>query len=246
MANKVCYHKHMRDSNNSPLKEFFHNKYILAFLVIDIIAIIALVGIFTNRAAKVSSIYFNVTPVDATISVNGDKHYKNGQFDIAPGKYKVEISHEGLETKTFDVDIESRDYASVVIFLADTDHNFDFYKLQNNYESFRKLKDIASAENNITTDNDTSAETFIVDYGHIMSIVDILPLKGYVYSEPSANMSTGGFTIKNGLYKEQCQKSACLIVQYYGKDYEKEVSKTIKEAGYKPEDYQLIYERYAK
>ncbi|MBP5656435.1 hypothetical protein J6X15_02520 [Candidatus Saccharibacteria bacterium] len=236
----------MRDRNNSPLQEIFHNKYILAFLIIDIIAIVALVGIFVNRATKVSSINFNVTPVDATISVNGDKHYSNGQYDIAPGTYKVVISHDGLDTKTMTVDIGARDYANVTVFLADADHNFDYYKLQNSYESYRKLKAIASAENNITTDKDASAQDFIADFERAMSIVDELPIKGYVYSEPSANMSTGGFTIENGLYKKQCTQSACLIVRYYGKDYEKEVLKQIKQAGYNPDDYQLVYERYAK
>lgn len=242
----MCYHKHMRDKDISPLREFFQNKYILIFILIDIIAVIALVGVFINRASKTSSIYFNVAPVDATISVNGDTHYSNGQYDIAPGKYKVKISHDNLETKEFTVDIESKGYASVVTFLTGANHSFDFYELQDNYESFRKLKDIATAKNNITTDKDTSAQEFITNYEHIMSIADVLPIKGYVYAEPTANMSTGGFTIKNGLYKTQCQKSACLIVQYYGKGYESEVPKEIEKAGYNPDDYQLIYERYAK
>ncbi len=82
----------MRDKDNSPLKEFFHNKYILAFLAIDIIAIVALVGVFINRSTRISTINFNVVPANATISVDGDKHYKNGQYDIAPGAYKIEIS----------------------------------------------------------------------------------------------------------------------------------------------------------
>lgn len=242
----MCYHKHMRDKDISPLREFFQNKYVLIFIVIDIIAIIALVGVFINRASKTSSIYFNVAPVDATISVNGDTHYSNGQFDITPGKYNVKISHDGLETKEFTVNIGSKDYTSVVTFLADTSHSFDFYRLKDNYESFRKLKDIASADSNTTTDKDTSAQEFIAKYDRIMSIVNVLPIKGYVYTDPSVNMSTGGFTIKNGLYKKQCEQSACLIVQHYGKDYESEVIRKIKAAGYNPDDYQLIYERYAK
>ena len=35
-------------------------------------------------------------------------------------------------------------------------------------------------------------------------------------------------------------------MSYYGKDYEDEVAKKIKEAGYNPDDYELIYKRYAK
>lgn len=233
----------MRDKENSPLKEFFHNKYILAFLAIDLIAIIALVGVFINRSTRVSTINFNVVPADAIISVNGDKHYKNGQYDITPGTYKVEISHDGLETKTISVDIDTHNYVTVTVFLADSDKNFDYYTLNSNYEAYKKLKTIASAENNITTDKDTSAQDFIAKYDRTISIFNELPIKGYVYTEPSVNTSTGGFAIESGRNKKECEKSACLLVKYYGKDYENEVTKKIKEAGYNPEDYQIIYER---
>jgi len=89
----------MRDKENSPLKEFFHNKYILAFLAMDIIAIVALVGVFINRSTRISTINFNVVPANATISVDGDKHYKNGQYDIAPGAYKIEFHTTGSKPK---------------------------------------------------------------------------------------------------------------------------------------------------
>ena len=232
----------MQDKNISPLQEFIHNRYVWAFIAIDILAIIVVASVFFHQAAKVSTINFNVTPLDATISVNGDKHYANGQYKIAPGKYKISISHDGLETKTFSVDIGSRNYTNVTVFLTNANKNFEFYTLQKNYESLKKLKTIASAENNITTDKDTSAQQFITNYEHIMSIKDALPLKGYVYSEPSANMSTGRFTIENGQSNRSCKKSTCLLVRYYGKDYENAVLEKIKEAGYNPDDYEIVYE----
>jgi len=236
----------MRDKDNSPLKEFFHNKYILAFLAIDVIAIVALVGVFINRSTRISTINFNVVPANATISVDGDKHYKNGQYDIAPGAYKIEISHDGLETKTLTVDIDPRNYVAVTVFLTDSDKSFDYYKQNDHYESFKSLQSIASSENNITTDKDTSAQEFITNYNKTLSIFSKLPIKGYVYAEPSVNMSTGGFAIEEGRGKKECEKSACLIVKYYGKGYEDEVIRKIEKAGYDPADYQIIYERRAQ
>ena len=234
----------MQNGNVSPLRDFLRNKYIWIFWAIDAIAIIAVILAFIHQASKVSTIYFNVVPINATISVNGDTHYANGQYNIAPGQYKISISHEGLKTKTLSVNIEAHDYATVTIYLADDDNSFNFYKLKDNYESYKKLKTIASAENNITTDKDTSAQKFISDYERIISILKTLPLKGYVYTEPSANMSTGGFAIENGQNKKECRQSACLLVRYYGKDYENAVIEKIKEAGYNPSDYQIVYERY--
>jgi len=51
---------------------------------------------------------------------------------------------------------------------------------------------------------------------------------------------------KRGVAKKECEKSACLIVKYYGKGYEDEVIRKIEKAGYDPEDYQIIYERRAQ
>lgn len=169
----------MRDNNISPLREFFHNKYILAFLAIDLIAIAALVGVFINRSTRISTINFNVVPANATISVDGDKRYKNGQYDIAPGAYKIEISHDGLETKTLTVDIDPRNYAAVTVFLTDSDKSFDYYKQNDHYEPFKSLQSIASAENNIITGKDTSAQEFITNYDKTLSIFSKLPIKGY-------------------------------------------------------------------
>lgn len=239
----MCYHKHMQDKNVSPLQEFFRNKYIWTFLILDILAVIAVIGVFIRQSSKVSTITFNVVPIDATISVNGDKHYTNGQYKIAPGDYKIEISHEGLETKTLSVNIGTHNYTDVTVYLTSADKSFDFYKQKKNYESYKKLKTIASNENNMTTDDDTSAQEFIGNYDQIISIMNKLPIKGYVYSSPNANMSSGGFTIENGQGKNECIQSACLLVRYHGKDYEQAVLDKIKEAGYNPDDYQIIYDK---
>ena len=51
---------------------------------------------------------------------------------------------------------------------------------------------------------------------------------------------------QKGRGKKECEKSACLIVKYYGKGYEDEVIRKIEKAGYDPEDYQIIYERRAQ
>ena len=234
----------MQDGNVSPLKAFFRNKWVRIILIIDIIAFLVVIGIIIMNSTKVSTINFNIAPVDATISVNGNTNYTNGQYAITPGSYEIVVSHEGLESKTFNIDIEPHYVVALTTFLKGADNGFGFYELNANYESYEKLKAIASKDNNLTTDQDTSAEQFISDSEHKLSIVNILPIKGYVYADPSVGASTAGFAIRDGKSRRDCEKIACLLVNYYGEGYEETVAEKIKAAGYNPADYQLLYERY--
>lgn len=236
----------MQDENVPLFKAFFRNKWIIAVLIADVIAILVVIGVLISQAAKTSTISFNIAPVKAKISVNGDSHYTNGQFPITPGKYEIKISYEGLETKTLNVDIAPHDFVSVTTFISAANNNFEFYELKSNDDSYQKLKSIASAENNLTTDNDKSAQEFIASLEKKLSIKDKLPIKGYVYSASGNGASTGGFSIQRGQDSKSCKKSTCLLVKYYGIDYQKPAIEKIKDAGYNPDDYQIVYERYDK
>ena len=229
------------DIYDSPIKSFFKNKWVRFVLIVDIVIIIAIIVAFIINATKVSTIELNIAPIDATISINGNQNYENGSYSITPGTYEIKISREGLDSKTLTVDIPSHYYVTVSAFLSD-DGSFEFYELKDNFRSFEKLREIASADNNITTDHDTSAESFIANLEHAMSIQELLPIKGYVYADPEANASTAGFAIRYG--GEGCKITACLLVNYYGKNYEQAVMEEIRSVGYDPADYQIIYERY--
>ena len=232
------------DGNISPLKAFFKNKWVKLILVLDVIAIIAIIAIMVFNSTKTATVSFDVAPVDAKIQLNGQGDYKNGSYQVHPGTYEVTISHDGLETKTFTVDLPSGYVATVATFLTGPNNDLSFYELKDNYLSYQKLASIASAENNITTDHDTSAEEFIADFGRKISILEVLPIKGYVHADPAVSASTAGFTIRDGRDREICEKTTCLLVNYYGTDYEESVMEKIKEAGYDPVDYQIFYERY--
>ena len=234
----------MQDGSLSPVKAFFKNKWVRIILIIDVLALLAVIGVIVWNTTKVSTINFNIAPVDATISVNGNTNYTNGQYAITPGTYQITVSHENFETKTFTVNVEPHYVATLTAFLKTTDDNFEFYKLQDNYESYEKLKSIASKNNNTTTDQDTSAEQFISDFEQTLSIMQVLPIKGYVYADSGVGSSTAGFAIRDGRNRAGCEKIACLLVNYYGKGYEETVAEKIKAAGYNPTDYQILYERY--
>ena len=232
------------DGSISPVRVFFRSKWVRIILIIDVLAVIAVIGVLIWNATKTATINFNIAPTDAKIQIDGRGEYYNGSYQVHPGKHTITISHDGLETKNFEIDLKSGYDTTLAAFLKGTNNSYEFYELKDNYESFQKLAQIAGKDNNITTDHDTSAEEFIADFQHTLTIMDTLPIKGYVYADPSVNSSTAGFAIRNGISKEGCEMTACLLVNYYGKDYESAVEKAITDAGYNPADYQLLYERY--
>ena len=231
------------DGSISPVRVFFRSKWVRIILIIDILAVIVVIGVLIWNATKTATINFNVAPIDAKIQIDGRGEYYSGSYQVHPGNYTITISHDGLTTKTFNMDLKSG-YSSTLTAFLSNNGNFDYYTYKNNYSSFEKLISIASKDDNSTTDHDTSAEQFIADFQHTLAIMDILPIKGYVYADSSVNSSTAGFAIRNGVSKEGCEMTACLIVNYYGKDYKPAVEKAIVDAGYNPADYQLLYERY--
>ncbi|MDO5451472.1 MAG: hypothetical protein Q4F56_00060 [Candidatus Saccharibacteria bacterium] len=227
----------------SPLKQFFSNKWVKIVLAIDAVVIIAVVAILIGNSSKTATVNFNIAPLDAKIQIDGQGEYYNGAYQIHPGSHTVTISRDNLTTKTFTIDFQP-DYSTTVCTFLSNDGNFEFYEFKDNYESYQQLAAIASAENNITTDQDTSAEAFLSNFQQILSFLKILPIKGYVYAEPGVNASSAGFTIQDGGGKEKCERTNCLLVNYYGKGYEDAAMEEIEKAGYNPTDYQIIYERY--
>lgn len=228
----------------SPVRLFLRNKWVRITLILDTLILLSTLGFIIYSATKVSNINFEIAPIDAVISVNGNTNFTNGTYVITPGTYDIQISHENLETKTFTVDIAPHSAITLTAFLKGADDNFSFYESKENSPSYFKLSEIAASGKNLTYDNDASAEKFIKKVTKILGLFELLPIKGYIYANPEIGTSTAGFAIKDGRNNSECKKIACLLINYYGQDYEDAVAEKIQAAGYAPGDYQLIYKRY--
>lgn len=235
--------------NSSPMTTFFRNKWVRLFLIIDAIAIIVVVIFAINNALKTSVLNFNVTPLDAEILVNG-REYENGTYRVMPGKYEVEISHEGMVTKEFTVELGAEEITNIVAYLVGEDGGFDFYELKDNYGSYVKLTEIASADNNITTDRDTSAEEFVAKMEKDFELFSILPIvdktpTGYGL-EYGVNYQYDITAVQDGRQRDDCDRALCLYITS-SKDKEeqgvlKKVSDLVNSLGYNIERFQIIYE----
>lgn len=227
----------------SPIKAFFRNKWVLLFLLFDIILLLIPIIILLWQTTAVSTINLDFAPIDSTIAVNGNSDYTNGEYSITPGTYKITVSHEGLETKTFTVDIPTNHSVTVSTFLSESDHSFDFYKLRDNFRSYRKLAEIASAEHNVTFDHDTSAEEFIQRFQKNYDAFSTeLPLE---YRE-SEGYGRDLSILKNITIKanSNCPYTLCAQALIVGTDSKDFINKLLEEKGFNVEDLSIDYKFY--
>ena len=233
----------------SPIKAFFRNKWVRLILILDLIAIIFIIALVINNATKTAVINFMVTPVDATITINGRDGYRNGgeAYSFAPGTYEVQISHPDLDSKTFVLNLEANHNVTVSTFLSQNG-SFEFYELRDNLSSFEMLAQVASAGNNQTIDQDTSAEAFITNfqknynlYLTELPIVDQTPSKyGMEYG---VNYEYDTLTIQDGDSLSECNKTICFYITDTSGEKEQFALSVIEKFGFDKNLYQTVYEK---
>ena len=233
------------DGSESLIKIFFNNKWTRIILIVDALIMVFLVIAAIWNATKTATIVFDVAPIDAKIMVGSD-HYENGSFRIHPGTYDVTVSRDGLDTKTFTLELCSGDVVNLSVFLKSGEDNFDFYTFDDNYASFRKLAEIGSHGDNSTFDSDFSAESFISDYEkkYDLFISDVLPIdySEYELAEHERYLIRD-VTVRRG-NDEMCEKTLCLEVLMALTKDEDLVKNLLIDNGLNPEDYEIHYEFY--
>lgn len=235
----------MQDGSVSPIKAFFRNKWVRLILVLDVIAIIFIVVLLINEARKTAVINFMIAPVDATISINGKDGYRNGgqAYSFAPGTYEVQIFHDNLDTKTFILDLEADHNVTVSAFLSNNG-DFEFYELRDNFSSFEMLAKIASADNNQTIDQDTSAEAFIANFQKNYNLYSTeLPVtySEYDYDSYGRQFLSEYITIRENA---ECNFTLCLEAVISNEEEKNQVKDLLKNAGFNLEDFKIEYRTY--
>ena len=240
----------MQDGGTESLaKRFFKSKWVWGVIALNIALIIAIIILMIIKATKTSTIVFSIAPVDATISVNGDTSYNNGSYPITPGQYEIQISHDDLEPKSFTLDIKPDTTVTLATFLSDHEKSLSFYELVGNSTSMQKLQELASAGNNITTDQDTSAEEYIKQYNAKRELLNLaLPIDHNEY-QPSQDSPTGqeislSITIRNGNVTDECVSTLCINVLMVLTDNKELAKKLMLEKGINPDEYEIIYKTY--
>ena len=230
-------------STLSPAQIFFRNKWVRLIIVIDVIALIILAAVLIWQTTKVSTINLDVTPLDATISINGNSKYQNGQYSLTPGSYEITVSHDSMTPKTFTVNLAPDTIVTVTTFLSDQDQTYDYYKLREHYMDYQKLAEIASSTNNLTTDHDTSAAAFISKFQKdYHDFTTQLPIE---YRESTGYGQTleisKNITLKA---KYDCTYTLCVEALIVGTDNKDFINSLLTDHGFNTEDFEIEYKFY--
>ena len=226
----------MQNENLSLVGKFFRSKWVWLAIAVDVIIVIAIVVVIIYNATKSAIISFEIAPIDATITVNGDSSYRNGSFQFHPGTYEINISHEGLDSKNFTVELDTDSNAAITTFLS-SEGGFDFYRLKDNYSSFLMLARIAASDDNKTTDKDTSAEEFIEKFQYEYSkYSNDLPVTYSEYNEEGRLKKY--ITIRA---KYDCMFTLCLEAIVFDEEEKKMVVPMLENAGFDVEEYEIEY-----
>ncbi len=230
--------------DNLPLGVFLRNKWVRIVLIIDALLLVAIIAFMIIGAMRTSILVLNITPVDAKILVNG-KEYSNGTYSFKSGEYEIVISHEALETKSLSINLESGHNLTVATFLKPESNDFAYYTLKGNFDSFSKLEEIASSNNNLTYDSDHSAETFISSFRKKYdALLEALPIEHQEYTNTvDGRELTKDITIKMNSDAE-CKTFVCLKALMLGTDNQSMVKSLMLEKGLKAEDYEIYYKIY--
>jgi len=238
------------DGSTSAFRQFLRNKWVRLILIIDIVAVIVIIGIIVWNTTKTATINFSITPIDAKIQIDGQGEYYNGSYQVHPGNHTITISHDGLAPKTFTMDLKSGYDTTLTAFLKGEGNNFDFYTLRDNYSSFQKLAQIANIGDNSTTDRDTSAEDFIQKFEQNYELYQtILPIN---YSDQTETIlpngspwyvTTRAFNIERNNNNE-CQKTLCLKAVISILDNNDLISEILQEKGFDLNFCEVKYENH--
>ena len=188
-------------------------------IVLIIFAITALTIYFTNT----TEIEIAVAPASATILID-NKTYQNGNVRIPSGKHSVKIEKEGFNTNEFTFDTENTN--KLYAYILEKDNGYTWYL--NHQEDDILLAKIGSYLSSIEAANYQNKYPISLSLPIIYANYD----KDYNYTE---------YRIDGGSF-DACNSDFCIkITDTTGGNYEAALQK-IRDAGFNPEDYQILYE----
>ena len=193
---------------------------------------IVVIAIFTITAAtrgggEKSYMSLNIAPSTARVKIGSDE-YRNGVWEMPQGKYEAEISAEGFKTKNITIEVGSGT-TTVFDYLVNNENGLN-YAEKDAYD----ILTLRHIEDNV------AIKEFLIKYDRKLEIKNVLPIAEYDYG-PHVY-----WKIDDASYSGKCERPFCLIATVSNvkdADEAKEyVYKAIRNYGYEPSDYEVIYD----
>lgn len=204
----------------------FIKRHLIWFMGGGVMVVLLLImGIVSINMLYSATLDIVVVPTEAKILINGEE-YKNGVYqNVRTGKAKVNISLDGFETQEFEIELKRDERTRVYTYL---EGDAGWYEGMDEDSSY--LLDII---------NEYKGEQQTVELKDKYPIMSDIPI---VYERYLNNYTEYvSYRIDGGEY-EGCEQEFCLkITDISGGNYERAL-KSIREKGYNPSDYEIIYE----
>ena len=211
---------------------FIRNHKVLSLLLfLNVVAVLVVILVIVIHNAKTATVDIMVAPMNATVELNGAKYENMRSHNVMPGDYHVKISMEGMQTKEYDFSIEKDGFVRVWTYLLDANGGFDYYLSH---------PDDAMLLDDVISDDDKVAQSFVDEYKQKIGIVDILPINYDAYSDDFSEYVQYGTRVDNS--RDDCPKVACLVIEDNTGGNEQRAKDKIREYGYNPDDYEIKYE----
>lgn len=193
-------------------------------LILTSLVFIAFVLVITALSlTPTARIEVLVAPASATVTING-KTYKNGTYDLPKGNLTVKIEKNGFTTKEYAFNSESS--SKLYDYLTAEDGSLNWY-LEHQDDALI-----------LTAVGDYVAEILSARSSANYPILEKLPI---IVSEYDAEDKFMEFRIDGGEF-EGCEREFCLkVTDSTGGNLELARQK-IREVGFNPSDFQILYE----
>lgn len=187
--------------------------------------VVILVAVIIVRLQSRATLDIVVAPESAKVLVDGVE-YENGVYRVEPGVAKVVISKEGFKTKELEVNLKAGETTKLYTYLMTMDGSYQWY-LEHPEDQMI-----------LNTIGDGLAGAAAKDYLAKYPIVKVLPI---IYANYDAEWNYTEYRVDGGEFDE-CKAEFCLkITDTTGGNYEAALME-IAERGYRPEDYEIVYQ----
>lgn len=195
---------------------------VVGFVILTVLAVVLWL-VDARRSAKLDIL---VAPSMAVVKINGSV-YEDGEHRFEPGTVSAEVLADGFTAQTFEIELRAGETASLYTYLVPADGSMQWYA-ENPEEDL-----LLSAVGDAIAERDAAELASRYPISTVLPIV-VVEVDPESYDWTEYRIDCGSF---KGCKSEFCVK----ITDTTGGNKEKALTK-IREAGFDPADYQVLYE----
>ncbi len=193
-----------------------------------VLFILVAVGLFVNSLRFSAELKIVVAPTFAKVEINGRKFSSEEIAKVEPGETTAKITADGFQSQEINLNI-----------VEDGENNLYAYLLPEGDEGLSWYAKDDAEGMRLTAVSDALSDIERAEYLKRYPITAMLPLQ--VVEETSEKYTWRTYRIDSGKF-EGCQSDFCVkITDETGGNHDAALQK-IRDAGYNPDDYEIIYQ----